>query len=426
MRTCEVACRGWWRWLLPSPAAGLAVCHTHVGLLTAVGDMCSVLAGVEWWEDAEQASGSQRAAAGVRWWQLPKAATSDCGEAATWRAGRTASLTFVSAQPLLMANILRTCCGGASVREVSLDSPYDAAAAMQAVLQAAGLSWLDVCEWHRGHDWTVEHAFLKGEVPSEAHAGGASAKRVSLQQLLRTLTVSSLAAGAALHDLALYVFALGDAAAQAGAGGAQGADGAKGADRAKGAPAPGNMQQCLTVTADVLGAVCMRIVHGLQVVPPRSDADGGSTEGGGLLDGATMHALLVVVHHSLLWLISLALAAGHGLSSEAVSADGPRKRAAGGGVAAVRSLISAVKRSCEGLHAAVSQCSADLGDGGGVSDAISSRHRRSLAEVADEEAVSLELKSLGTAQQAALANATAALEPMLAACRRVAALLESS
>eukprot|EP00892_Ulva_mutabilis_P000627 jgi/Ulvmu1/10565/UM065_0019.1 len=373
----------------------------------------SVLAALEWWEQAQHASGSQRAAAGVRWWQLPQAATSDGSEAAAWRAGRTASLSFVSAQPLLMAHILSTCADCSSARSAAREPEFDATEAMQRLLQAAGVSWLEVCDWHSGLDWSVEHTFLRDEMPRAALNGGAHAKNSSMQQLLRTLTISSLAAGSALHSIAVQACPRSDASDEATPSGT--------CERAGAA----SVQHCATITADVLAAVCMRVIAGLRVPSPSTDAQG-APSGGGLLDGVAMHALLVLVHHSLLWLASLTLAAGYGLSAAAAGLDGPQRESCAAGVSAVQSLLSATERVCDGLQEAVRQCVGDLGDGSGVHEAVSSGHRRCLAEAADEDAVAAELKRLGAAQLEALSGAAAGLKPMLAGCQRVAAHLGTS
>lgn len=361
-----------------------------------------MLAALEWWEDAQHTSGSQRAAAGVRWWQLPKAATSSGSEAATWRTSRTASLSLVSAQPQLMADILRTCSGGGAGAAKRPPPQLSAAAAMDEALRAAGVSWLEVCEWHGAQDWSAERTLLTEELPRNTAQAPAKGKRSPLRQLLRTLTISSLATGTAMHAVAMC----------ANAGSANTGD-----SEPAGALDEAATLKCVAVTADVLAAVCVRIMHGLRVPLTRSDANGDTT--GGLVDGGVMHAMLVVVHHTLLWLTALALAAGSGLAAVSADAGSPQQAARSVGLAAVLPLVRAIQRTCEGLEGSLGECQAALADGSGVCEAVSTRHRRCLAEVASEEAVLAELKSLGKAQRAVLADAAKAVTRMLAACRRV-------
>ena len=308
-----------------------------------------------------------------------------------------------------MASILRTCAGNAAGVAHVPQPPFDSAAEMEKALQTAGVSWLEVCEWHSSQDWSVERTLLQGGASCNAAQPATGGKGVPLRQLLRTLTLSSLATGTAMNDLVLRAHAHSDEQADPGA---------------DGTPNAAAAVKCATVTADVLAAVCMRVMHGLCVQPPRSDVEGGDTATGGLVGGAVMHALLVVVHHVLLWLTALGLASVHGVLSVAAEPKSPQRVAQAAGLAAMRPLIDAVQHTCEGLEGSLGKCRAMLGDGGGVSEAVSTRHRRCLAEVADEETVLAELKSLGEAQQAALADAQAAVKRMLAAIRRVAAQLD--
>lgn len=372
--------------------------------------MCSVLAALEWWEEAQQTSGSLRAAAGVRWWQLPKAATSSSSEAATWRAGRIASLSFISVQPRLMANVLRTCAGNGAGDAKPPQPPFDAAAAMERALQAAGVSWLEVCEWHSSQDWSVERTLVQGTARDAAQPASGG-KGEPLRRLLRTLALASLATGTAMHDLALRAHATSDDEAHPSPDGVSNV-------------AAAAAVKCVTVTVDVLSAVCMRVMHGLCVQPPGSDAEGGNAASGGLVDGCVMHALLVVVHHLLLWLTALGLASAHGFLSVTAELESPQYVARKTGLAAARQLMDAVEHICEALEGSLGKCRAMLGDGGSVSEAVSTCHRRCLAEVADEDMVLGELKSLGDAQQVALADAQASVKRMLGASRRVAAQLD--
>lgn len=277
---------------------------------------------------------------------------------------------------------------------------------MEKVLQAAGMSWLEVCEWHSGQDWSTARILLKGEAERSTGQSCAGGAGMPLRQLLRTLTLASLACGTAMHAIMLRASSAGD-------GGETSAQGSPAGDSAA--------TQCVAVTADVLALLCMRIMHGLRLPMQHGDQSGDDVAMGGLVDGAAMHALLVVVHHTLLWLTALAVASCHGLKSSRKGADAPQQAACESGLVVLKSLLAAVQSACECLEQAVADCLASLGDGLGVRAALSLRHRRCLAEVADEATVLAELEKLGAAQKAVLEEAAASVQHLLAACRRVVA-----